>query len=357
MRGRAGSLLGAALVALAGCASGAADGADSEATTAPTTSVPADSVTTAAATPTPTTVSTDAAADSIEESCTVTVVSGDFLAKISARLDGITVDELQAENRMTDDHIIHPGDELDVCIDNDVDDVTGASRLAPPPAAVRRQQEKLNDLFAPYVIADLAVDGDSGPLTRQLLCAARMGLGLPVSATNMQPGGDDEATLFDATSLSVPAGAAVWSSRWVLVDKTCQVIFTGEGNNGIDNVFPTSTGEPGFETRDSQGVAAFRFDPALDTGGWHDSSRFPVEADNPLNGNMYKPIYFNNGQAIHGANYVPPDPRSKGCARMFPWHQDLLISWLGLSDVTAPTWNESRIGATVTVQGDYRPAD
>jgi hypothetical protein len=54
--------------------------------------------------------------------------------------------------------------------------------------------------------------------------------------------------------------------------------------------------------------------PALDNGGWHDSSRFPVEIDNPLNGNVYMPIYFNRGQAIHGANYVPPEQRSKGCA-------------------------------------------
>ena len=43
----------------------------------------------------------------------------------------------------------------------------------------------------------------------------------------------------------------------------------------------------------------FRYDPATDNGGWHDSASYPVEVDNPLNGNMYKPLYFNDdGQAI-----------------------------------------------------------
>jgi hypothetical protein len=289
--------------------------------------------------------------------CVVTVAAGDSLSKIADVVGEITVDAIRGENRLSVAEVIHPGDELDVCIDNDVDDVTGVSRLAPAPAAVRRQQQRLNELFADYRIAELAVDGDSGPLTRQLLCAARMGLGLRVSTAHMAAGSPDEDALFEADALSIPDGAPVWSDRWILIDKTCQVIFTGEADNRIVNVYPTSTGESGFETRDVQAVAAFRFDPALDNGGWHDSSRFPVEIDNPLNGNMYKPIYFNGGQAIHGANNVPPQPRSKGCARMFPWHQDELIAWLGLDDVTEATWREDEIGVTVAARGDYRPDD
>jgi hypothetical protein len=82
-----------------------------------------------------------------------------------------------------------------------------------------------------------------------------------------------------------------------------------------------------------------------------------VAIDNPLNGNMYKPIYFNGGQAIHGANYVPPTPRSKGCARTFPLHQDELIRWLGIDGLTEATWNSSAIGVTVTVQGAFRSID
>ncbi len=74
--------------------------------------------------------------------------------------------------------------------------------------------------------------------------------------------------------------------------------------------------------------------------------------DNPLNGNMYKPLYFDRGQAIHGANNVPTSPQSKGCARLRPANQDALIGWLGLGDVSG-TVGRDRIAATVTVRGSY----
>jgi LysM repeat protein len=352
---RAGFSLVATLV-MTGCGGGSAADEGAPAATSNATATTAVTTSTSAPPTTSPPTTTDATADVRDPGCVVSVVSGDSLSKIAERTDGVTVAAIVDENRLTDGHVIHPGDELDVCIGNDVDDVTGASRLAPAPAAVRRQQRHLNELFAPYRIAELAVDGDSGPLTRQLLCAARMGLGLSVSATHMPEGSPDEDLLFAADSLSIPDGAAVWADRWILIDKTCQVMFTGEGERIVD-VYPTSTGESGFETRDVQANPAFRFDPALDNGGWHDSSRFPVEIDDPLNGNMYKPIYFNGGQAIHGAEYVPPEPRSKGCARTFPWHQDELIAWLGLDDIAEPTWRVDAIGVTVTVRGDYRPVD
>ena len=80
---------------------------------------------------------------------------------------------------------------------------------------------------------------------------------------------------------------------------------------------------------------------------------FPVDIDNPLNGNMYKPLYFDGGQAIHGANNVPTTPQSKGCARLRPGDQDLLIGWLGLADAEGPTNSADRINVTVNVQGAY----
>ncbi|HSM65428.1 MAG TPA: L,D-transpeptidase, partial [Ilumatobacteraceae bacterium] len=132
-----------------------------------------------------------------------------------------------------------------------------------------------------------------------------------------------------------------------------QVLLTGEGFDRLVHVFPTSTGEAGYETRLQERVRAFRFNPALDNGGWHNSSTYPVEADNPLNGNMYKPLYFDRGQAIHGANNVPTSPQSKGCARLRPSHQDALVSWLGLADLGGPTGSRDRINATVTVRGAY----
>ena len=287
--------------------------------------------------------------------CVITVESGDFLRAIVDRVGGdLTVEGLKEENWLDDDHVIHPGDRLDVCVGNDMDDVTGASRLPPPADAVMIQQRKLNELFEPYAIPELLVDGISGPLTRQLLCAARIGLGLPASTGNLPAGSADEELLLAADSISIPAGAATWARRWILVDETCQVMFTGEGAARIVEVFPTSTGEPGHETHNVQAVAAYRYDPAVDNDGWHDSSRYPADVDNPLNGNMYKPLYFNGGQAIHGADVVPPDPRSTGCARLYPWDQDSLIEWLGLAELTEVTWQKRQIDATVTVQGEYR---
>ena len=70
---------------------------------------------------------------------------------------------------------------------------------------------------------------------------------------------------------------------------------------------------------------------------------------------MYKPLYFDRGQAIHGANNVPTSPQSKGCARLRVEHHDMLIAWLGLADVSGPVDNRGRINVTVNVQGAYVP--
>ncbi len=179
---------------------------------------------------------------------------------------------------------------------------------------------------------------------------------LPAASTTAAP---STTTTVPTTSTELPADARDPSCVVTVVagDPLSNIADSAGGTTVEAIQYPTSTGEPGYETRDTKAVVAFRYDPALDNGGWHDSSRFPVDVDNPLNGNMYKPIYFNKGQAIHGANYVPPEPRSEGCARLFPWHQDELITWLGLDDVVEPTWRDAEIGVTVSVQGDYRSAD
>jgi hypothetical protein len=200
----------------------------------------------------------------------------------------------------------------------------------------------------------LAVDGISGSVTRQRLCAARLGLGLPVSTLDMVPGSPEEQTLLAATGLLVPGTSAVESPRWVLIDQTCQIMFVGEGATRIQFVFPTSTGEPGHETRPQDRSEVYRYDPAFENGGWHDSTDFPVPEDNPLNGNMYKPLYFDGGQAIHGANNVPTSPQSKGCARLRLEHHDALIAWLGLAEVTRPIGGSS-FDLTVNVQGAFVP--
>jgi L,D-transpeptidase catalytic domain/LysM domain len=291
----------------------------------------------------------------------VRVRPGGSLSSIADVVDDekVTVESLQRENGILDPDRINAGDQLDVCVGNKIDDITGEKRVPPriPPLGpnsrgVTAQQQKLNQLFAGYGLPELAVDGDSGPITEQALCAARLALGVPVSRGDMAPGSPEERALMRAESISVPPGAAVDYGRWILIDQTCQTLFAGDGGSLVF-VFPTSTGETGYETRNQTASPVFRYDPATENDGWHNSTHYPVPADNPLNGNMYKPLYFDDGQAIHGANNVPTSPASKGCARLPVYSQDALIDWLGLSDVTSPVWDSGNIGVVVTVQGAY----
>lgn len=282
--------------------------------------------------------------------CTEAAQPGDSLTAIAER-NGTSVEQLADENMIDPTDVFHPGKEFDVCI-GDTTDPADPTFAAPTVEMVKIQQIELNELFEGTSMLPLAIDGDSGGLTRQAICAARMALGLPVHSRHLVAGSDEEVTIFAATELGVPAGAPTDASKWILVDQTCQVMFTGERADRVVDVFPTSTGAEGNHTFNVR-ARALRFDPAIDNDGWHDSSSFPVSVDNPLNGNMYKPIYFNDGQAIHGAEFVPPYPRSKGCARTFPRHQDMVIEWLGLQDMTEATWSAKDIGVTVVVQGRY----
>jgi LysM repeat protein len=328
------AVVAAAAIALSSCSSGDV-GAE-----------PAISASTSAA------VSTSAAPTTTVPApvCVAKARAGDSLTAIADR-SGITLEQLVQENLFDPTDTFFPGTEFDVCVGDNVDPAD-PTLVEPPSEAVMRQQQELNELFSTTSMLPLGVDGDSGRLTRQAICAARMGLGLPVHNRHLDPGSDEEATIFAATGFGIPEGAPTDAARWILVDQRCQVIFIGEGADRVVDIFPTSTGEEGHETF-SVRARAFRFDPSIETDGWHDSSSFPVEIDNPLNGNMYKPIYFNEGQAIHGAEYIPPWPRSKGCARTFPKHQDTIIEWLGLQDMTEATWKVGDIGATVVVQGRY----
>ncbi len=305
--------------------------------------------------------------------CVFQVRPGDSLSLIVTELadPALTVEGLQFENAIGDPNVITTGVLLDRCVANGVDDLTGSPRVPPPPppppppappppppplsalgTGVQAQQQKLNELFTPFGFAGLTVDGDSGRYTRQLLCAARTSLGLPASRADMEPGGAEEQALMSMQSVSIPAGAPTQAYRWVLIDRTCQVLYAGEGDGRLVFVFPASTGESGYETRDQDYSPVFRYNPARDNGGWHNSTTFPVAGDNPLNGNMYKPLYFDAGQAIHGANNVPPDPRSKGCARLRVAHQDALVDWLGLAG-SGPLWDAEDIGVVVSVHGDF----
>ena len=308
--------------------------------------------------------------------CIVVVAPGDSLGAIVARINdpAVTVDNVALENGLANANAIDAGVQLDVCPANAIDDITGAPRVPetvpPPPATapvpttpppvsglasgVHAQQQKLNELFGPYGMRALTVDGESGRMTEQLLCAARLSLGMPVSRDDMEPGSPEEQSLMAATGLQIPPGAPVSADRWGLIDQHCQILFVGQGANQLVFVFPTSTGQGEFPTRLQDASRVFRYDPARANGGWHNSIDYPVGDDNPLNGNMYKPLYFDRGQAIHGANTVPTSPASHGCARLRVGDQEALVNWLGLADQSREIWDGiRRINFTVSIVGHY----
>ena len=273
---------------------------------------------------------------------------------------GVDAFGLWVENDFRD--VAEVGSLVDVCVGNGVDDIDGTpvvERDDPSvgrafAANVTRQQDKINALFAPFGTGEIAVDGQSGSITGQRLCAARVALGLDISTADMMPGSDEQATFLAAETLPTPNSTGIESERWILIDRTCQMMFIGAGRT-IAYVFPTSTGSEGFETRLQDRAEVFRFNPAFENGGWHDSSEFPVGVDNPRNGNMYKPLYFDLGQAIHGANNVPTSPDSKGCARLSVDDQNTLVTWLGLADAQEETWRKPEMNVTVNVQGEFTP--
>jgi hypothetical protein len=325
---------------------------------APATTLPAATLPETAVTPT----TTEPKPQIYDPACVVEVEALDSLGLIANAFDDETVNvvALRAENNLST-AAIKVGQLLDVCTGNGLDDITGEQRPDPDEAIVAAavqqnvevQQLKLNKLFEEIGTQPLLVDGVSGPVTRQRLCAARLAMGLEVNTTDMAAGSEEERILLAADELPMPFTSALNQPKWILIDRTCQFMFVGEGAEQLAFGFPTSTGSEGYETRNQDQARAFRFDPAVDNGGWHDSTDFPVAADNPLNGNMYRPLYFDLGQAIHGANNVPTSPQSKGCARLRTSHQDQLVDWLGLASTTTPIWSERSISVAVNVQGEY----
>ena len=294
-----------------------------------------------------------------DPTCVVKVQPDDNLISIAARVVDETVDPetIKAENGLAS-NVINLGQLLDVCVDNGINDVTGEARGERNAVIVQRevmaQQAKLNELFAGYGIRELLIDGVSGPVTRQRLCAFRLAAGLPVSTADMIGGSDEEQAMMATTVLPIPFTSAILAERWVLIDRTCQIMFVGEGTQKLQFVFPTSTGQPGFETRDRDPVAGIQVRPGaqqrrlarqphLSGGGGQSAQRQHVQAA------LLRPR--------------PGDPRRQQRAdltaeprvrRLRVEHMDMLLAWLGLADASGPVGSRDRINLTVNVQGTWR---
>ncbi len=257
---------------------------ESTTTTSTTTTVAPTTVVDTTTTTTTTTLPSETTTTAVTVVCTLAVAPGDSLNAIVARIGdpAITLDGITRENSIPDPNVINAGAVLDICIDNGIDDVNGVPReapttappttvpvyLPPPPtgsapaglSGVPAQQQKLNELFAGYGIAPLSVDGASGRLTEQQLCAARVALGLPNGRSDMEVGSLEEVALMQASGVPIPAGAPIAAGKWVLIDQTCQVMFVGDGASLV-HVFATSTGQAEYPTRDQDTSARLPLRP------------------------------------------------------------------------------------------------
>jgi lipoprotein-anchoring transpeptidase ErfK/SrfK len=149
-----------------------------------------------------------------------------------------------------------------------------------------------------------AADGRVGGRTSSAILAFEKVEGL---SRDGEPGPEVYAHL-DAPQGDVPSATSGAVPR-VEIDLQRQALFvvTAAGTR----IFNTSTGsnEP-FEWPD--GTQATAYTP---TGEFSVLRRVDGVDDGPL-GSLYRPLYFYDGWAIHGAGYVPAYPASHGCARV-----------------------------------------
>ena len=342
--------LAASLLVLGACTTSSAEAPATTTTAVPTTSTPTTTAappttttttTTTTASPTTSTTSTTAVPTTIaapattaaptttttttprvrpDPTCVRRIRPGDSLEAIAIAVDdeSVTVAGLQAENGIANPNLINAGDDLDICVGNGVNDTTGGRRRRSRRHRLIRSPRR--SWFSSASSTAVRRDRVRGagrrrhvrPLHPPAPCAR------PASSWGSRPAGGhgagraEEEALMAARSVADPRRRAHRRSALDTDRPDVPGAVRRRRAERLVFVFPTSTGSPGYETRDQDGARVFRFDPARENGGWHDSTHYPVPADNPLNGNMYKPLYFDGGQAIHGANNVPTDPRARG---------------------------------------------
>ncbi|HEY4331289.1 MAG TPA: L,D-transpeptidase, partial [Ilumatobacteraceae bacterium] len=144
-------------------------------------------------------------------------------------------------------------------------------------------------------------------------------------------GAVDTNTALFMTNLDTKAHGQTDTGTLVEVDKGRQLLFfVVDGKTQY--VFNTSTGKNVPYSEEDKNVPG-----QIDTGDavtydglWKVNRERPVGWWAGDLGQIYRPKYFNGGEAIHGSNSVPNYPASHGCVRVtvqamdFIWAQNLL---------------------------------
>ncbi|WP_409483632.1 peptidoglycan-binding protein [Arsenicicoccus dermatophilus] len=171
-------------------------------------------------------------------------------------------------------------------------------------------QKRLNQLG--YSLG--APNGTYGPRTRQAVLALQKVAGLPRT-------GVLDARTAKALSTGVRPRARTTRGHVIEVDKARQVLLVVD-NGQVSKIFnvSTGTGKP-FVEHGRRGVAVtpsgtFRFWTQYRGGaGWQHGTL----------GDMYRPMYFNKGIAVHGSRFdVGARPSSHGCVRIHNGNMDEL---------------------------------
>jgi len=178
---------------------------------------------------------------------------------------------------------------------------------APPAPTAEEVQQALVDLGIPAG----EVDGKWGVRTRQGFCIWRDLTGREANRnlpSDLEARAIVNAQYFQRTypgyrALKIPSDFVVGLN----ISKTCQsAVWVKDKSRENYKVTIVSTGAPGLETGDGIFKVTWRVDR------WYESIAYP-------DGWMYRPMFFNAGEAIHGSEsdtWVWWYPASHGCVRM-----------------------------------------
>jgi lipoprotein-anchoring transpeptidase ErfK/SrfK len=192
-----------------------------------------------------------------------------------------------------------------------------------PPTKVEVQQA-LADMAIPVG----AIDGKWGARTRQALCIWRELTRRDINRNF--PTTEEQFAIVAQEDLTLPNDFVMGLN----VNKSCQsVVWVKDKSFKNYEISIVSTGAAATPTDNGTFKVTWR------VNRWYESISIP-------DGWMYKPMFFNKGQAIHGSEkdaYVWWYPASHGCVRMLHAFVDAL--WA----------SDFGIGSTVRVYGYFNP--
>lgn len=194
---------------------------------------------------------------------------------------------------------------------------TPSQSETPTGPVLQPTKEEVQAALADMHIPVGKVDGKWGERTRQGLCIWRELTGRDINRN--LPTQDEQFAVVAQEDLVLPKDFVVGLN----INRTCQSAVwvkslpsdhstkSGDGSEATINqanfvITIASTGRPGLETD----VGTFKVQWRVDR--WYESIAYP-------DGWMYRPLFFNRGQAVHGSEFdiwVHPYPASHGCVRM-----------------------------------------